>query len=41
MQLLQIGYRGLELLVELNVDRLAAVLVLATAIFMAAYLGQS
>ena len=40
MQLLQTGYRGLELLVELNLDRLASILALAGALFLAAYIGH-
>jgi len=41
MQMLQTGYRGLELLVELNLDRIAAIFVLATAIFLSAYVGHN
>ena len=40
MQLLQTGYRGLELLVELNFDRLASILALSGALFLAAYIGH-
>ncbi len=40
MQMLQTGYRGLELLVELNLDRFAAMLALAAALFLAAWIGQ-
>ena len=40
MQMLQSGYRGLELLVQLNLDRFAAVIALASALFLAAYIGH-
>ncbi len=40
MQTLQMGYRGLELLVELNLDRFAAILALSAALFLAAWIGQ-
>ncbi|MDJ1015630.1 MAG: hypothetical protein QNJ35_03880 [Paracoccaceae bacterium] len=40
MQHLLNGYRGLELLFELNLDRLAAILVLAASLFLAAYVGH-
>ena len=39
MQLLQQGYKGFELLVELNLDRFIALLALAGALYLAAYLG--
>ncbi len=41
MQMLQTGYRGLELLVYLNLDRFAAVIALALALFLASYIGIS
>ena len=41
MDMLHSGYRGLELLVQLNLDRFAAIIVLASALFLAAYLGHS
>ena len=34
------GYRGLELLFELNLDRFAAIFALGGALFLAAYLGS-
>mgnify|MGYP001815278493 CR=1 FL=1 len=40
MKTLQIGYRGLELLVELNLDRVVAILALSAALFLAAWIGQ-
>lgn len=40
MQMLQTGYRGLELLVELNLDRFAAIIALSSALFLAAYIGH-
>ncbi len=40
MHALQNGYRGIELLVELNLDRLVAVLALCGALFLAAYIGH-
>lgn len=40
MQMLQSGYRGLELLVYLNLDRFAAIFALASALFLAAYVGH-
>ena len=40
MQLFQTGYRGLELLVELNLDRFAAFIALGSALFLAAYIGH-
>jgi len=39
MRTFQIGIKGLELLVELNLDRLIAILALGGAIFLAAYIG--
>jgi len=39
MQLFQTGYKGLELLVELNLDRLISLLALGGALFLAAYIG--
>ena len=39
MQTLQTGYRGLELLVELNFDRAIWLLALGGALFLGAYLG--
>jgi hypothetical protein len=39
MQLLSSGYKGLELLVELNVDRVIWILALGGALFLAAYIG--
>lgn len=39
MQRLQSGYRGLELLVELNLDRALFCCALGGALFLAAYLG--
>lgn len=33
------GYRGLELLVELNLDRFISLLALGGALFLAAFLG--
>lgn len=39
MQTITKGYRGLELLVELNLDRFVVPLVLGGALFLAAYLG--
>lgn len=40
MQLLRRGIEGLELLVELNLDRFIACLALGGALFLAAYLGS-
>ena len=40
MQMLEKGYRGLELLVELNLDRFAMALALGGALYFAAYLGS-
>lgn len=39
MQTIQQGYRGLELLVVLNFDRLAVLMVLGGAMLFAAYMG--
>ena len=39
MTTLRKGYRGLELLVELNLDRFAVILALGGALFLAAYSG--
>ncbi len=39
MQVLERGYKGLELLVELNLDRMISLLALGGALFLAAYLG--
>ena len=39
MQVIERGYKGLELLVELNLDRLIALLALGGALFLAAYIG--
>ena len=39
MQSLHEGYKGLELLVELNLDRFLVPLALGGAIFLAAYIG--
>ena len=39
MQVLEKGYKGLELLVELNLDRMIALLALTGALFLAAYIG--
>lgn len=38
MQTIQRGYRGLELLVELNLDRAFVLLALSGALFLGAYL---
>lgn len=40
MQALQSGYRGLELIVELNLDRAFFVVGLAGALFLGAWLGS-
>lgn len=40
MQILQSGYRGIELLVELNFDRAIALVVLASALLLGAYIGH-
>lgn len=39
MRAIQDGYKGLELLVELNLDRLIVLLALCGALFLAAYIG--
>ena len=39
MQTIQRGYRGLGLLVEINLDRLLVLGALAGALFLAAYIG--
>ena len=39
MQTIQRGYRGLGLLVEINLDRLLVLGALASALFLAAYIG--
>ena len=39
MRLLQRGYKGMELLVELNFDRIVALMVLFAALFFAAFVG--
>ena len=39
MRTRQIRFKGLELLFELNLDRLIAILALCGAIFLAAYVG--
>jgi hypothetical protein len=39
MTTLQKGYRGLELLVQINLDRFAVALALATALGVAAWLA--
>ncbi|WP_413718341.1 hypothetical protein [Silicimonas sp. MF1-12-2] len=39
MQTIQRGYRGLELLFELNFDRLIVLAALSGALFFAAYVG--
>ena len=41
MQTLEKGYRGLELLVQLNLDRLATAMALGGALYFAAYLGAT
>ena len=38
MQTLQIGYRGLSLLVELNLDRLMYILAIGGALYLGAFL---
>ena len=40
MRIIEQGYKGLELLVELNLDRMIAVLALGGALFLAAFLGS-
>ncbi len=39
MQLLRRGYKGMELLVELNFDRIVALMVLFGALYFAAFIG--
>ena len=39
MHTIQRGYRGLELLVEINLDRLLVLIALCGALFLAAYIG--
>lgn len=39
MQAIQRGFKGLELLVELNLDRMISLLALGGALFLAAYIG--
>ena len=39
MRLLQRGYKGMELLVELNLDRIIALMVLFGALGFAAFVG--
>ncbi|MEM9970727.1 MAG: hypothetical protein AAF762_06470 [Pseudomonadota bacterium] len=39
MQLIKRGYKGIELLVELNLDRAIALAVLFGALFFAAFVG--
>ena len=39
MQTIQRGYRGLELLVEINLDRLLVIGALSGALFLASYIG--
>lgn len=39
MQTIQRGYRGLELLVEMNLDRFFVLAALSGALFFAAFLG--
>ena len=40
MRLIQRGYKGMELLVELNLDRMIALMVLFGALFFAAFVGS-
>lgn len=40
MHTLQKGYKGLELLVEVNLDRFLIPLALAAALFLGAYIGS-
>lgn len=40
MQILQSGYRGFELLVELNFDRVIALAALGGALLLGAYIGH-
>lgn len=39
MQTIQRGYRGLELLVEVNLDRILVLIALSGALLLAAYIG--
>ena len=39
MQIIQKGFRGLELLLEINLDRLLVLIALGGALFVAAYFG--
>lgn len=39
MQTIQRGYRGLELLFEVNLDRILVLVALSGALFLAAYIG--
>ena len=39
MRVIEQGYKGLELLVELNLDRMISLLALGGALFLAAYIG--
>lgn len=39
MQTIQRGYRGLELLVQLNLDRVFVLVALSGALFLAAYIS--
>ena len=39
MRILQRGYKGIELLVELNFDRIIALMVLFGALYFAAFVG--
>lgn len=40
MQTIQSGYRGLELLVELNLDRVFVLLALVGALLLGSYVGS-
>lgn len=40
MQTIQSGYRGLELLIELNLDRVFVLLALAGALLLGSYIGS-
>ena len=40
MQTLQNGYKGLELLVEVNLDRFLIPVALGAALFLGAYIGS-
>lgn len=39
MQALQRGFKGLELLIEINLDRMISLLALGGALYLAAYIG--